>query len=229
MQEQKWFGAWTGAVATPNLDPKASVRLSTTNNVTQTGVVMIDGVVPSVGDRVLVKSQTIPSQNGIYVVDSGNWPRASDMAAASTAAGAFMFVEEGTVNADKGFVCTSDSGADVVGTNSLTFSMYTDVAQTVTTVTSGAYTVLATDQTLSVTTSQAVTITLPLASSVVAKEFAIGDATGAGAATNKITIAMTSPDTLNGLAGGGLIEVDNGWLIVKAVKGGAYSIIGGTL
>jgi hypothetical protein len=40
---------------------------------------------------------------------------------------------------------------------------------------------------------------------------------------------MTSPDTLNGLAGGGLIEVDNGWLIVKAVKGGAYSIIGGTL
>jgi hypothetical protein len=107
--------------------------------------------------------------------------------------------------------------------------MYTDVAQTVTTVTASAYTVLATDQTLSVTTSQAVTITLPLASSVVAKEFAIGDATGAGAATNKITIAMTSPDTLNGLAGGGLIEVDNGWLIVKAVKIGAYSIIGGTL
>jgi hypothetical protein len=36
-----------------------------------------------------------------------------------------MFVEEGTVSADKGYVCTSDGGSDVVGTNNLVFALFT--------------------------------------------------------------------------------------------------------
>ena len=36
-----------------------------------------------------------------------------------------MFVEAGTTNGDKGFVCTSNVGSDVVGTNNLTFTQFT--------------------------------------------------------------------------------------------------------
>jgi hypothetical protein len=51
--------------------------------------------------------------------------RADDLAAGSDAAGASMFIQEGTLNADKGFVCTSNSGSAVVGTDALTFSQFT--------------------------------------------------------------------------------------------------------
>ena len=40
-----------------------------------------------------------------------------------------MFVQEGTANGDKGFVCTSDSGSDVVGTNNLTFTQFSGAGQ----------------------------------------------------------------------------------------------------
>ncbi len=46
------------------------------------------------------------------------------MAAASSCANAYMFVEEGTANADIGFVCTSDDGSDIAGTDDLVFSQF---------------------------------------------------------------------------------------------------------
>ena len=51
------------------------------------------------------------------------------MAAGSDAAGAFMFVESGTVNGDNGFVCSSDKGSAVVGTNNLTFVQFSGAGQ----------------------------------------------------------------------------------------------------
>lgn len=107
------------------LDPKDSCKVATTANITLSGTQTIDGVSVSAGDRILVKDQSSSSSNGIYICDAGSWSRASDMAAGSAAAGASMFIEQGTVNGDKGFVCTSNKGADVVGTNDLTFSQYT--------------------------------------------------------------------------------------------------------
>ena len=110
--------------ARAGLDVKDSVRAATTANITLSGAQTIDGVAVVAGNRVLVKDQTTASQNGIYVAAAGAWTRASDMAAASTAAGNFVFVEEGTSNADTGYVCTSNAGADVVGTNSLSFTVF---------------------------------------------------------------------------------------------------------
>ena len=107
------------------LDPKDSCKVATTANITLSGTQTIDGVSVSADDRVLVKDQSTASENGIYICAAGSWSRASDMAAGSAAAGASMFIEQGTVNGDKGFVCTSNKGSDVVGTNSLTFSQYT--------------------------------------------------------------------------------------------------------
>ena len=41
----------------------------------------------------------------------------------------FTFIEQGTVNADNGFVCTSNKGSAVVGTNNLTFAQFSGAGQ----------------------------------------------------------------------------------------------------
>ena len=109
------------------LDVKDSCVAATTGNITISTALnngdAIDGVTLSTNDRVLVKDQSTPSENGIYVVGSSP-ARATDLAAGSDAAGMFTFIEQGTVNADNGFVCTSNKGSAVVGTNSLAYSQF---------------------------------------------------------------------------------------------------------
>ena len=114
------------------LDVKDSCVAATTANITISTALnngdTIDGVTLSTNDRVLVKDQSTASQNGIYVVGSSP-ARAADLAAGANAAGFFTFVEKGTVNADNGFVCTSDSGSAVVGTNNLTIAQFSGAGQ----------------------------------------------------------------------------------------------------
>ena len=114
------------------LDVKDSVKAATTANITIATALnngdTLDGVSVSTNDRVLVKDQSSASENGIYIVGSSP-ARADDMAAGSDAAGAFMFVESGTVNGDNGFVCSSDKGSAVVGTNNLTFVQFSGAGQ----------------------------------------------------------------------------------------------------
>jgi hypothetical protein len=85
----------------------------------------IDGVTLVTGNRVLIKNQADPIENGIYTVNSSGAPsRSTDLNTGSSSAGAFTFIEKGTVNSDTGYVCTSDIGSDTVGTNSLTFVQF---------------------------------------------------------------------------------------------------------
>jgi len=110
--------------ARSGLDVKQSVRAATTANITLSNTQTIDGVALSVGDRVLVKDQNAASQNGIYVVASGSWTRATDFDAPSeVTSGVFTFVESGDVNSDCGFVLTTD-GAVTVGTTALVFTLF---------------------------------------------------------------------------------------------------------
>ena len=116
------------------LDVKDSVVATTTANGTLSTAFAngqsIDGVTLQTGDRILIKNQTTQSQNGIYNVNASGAPsRATDMATGSNAAGAFVFVEEGTVNAENGFTCTTDTGSAVVGTNNLTFAQFSGAGQ----------------------------------------------------------------------------------------------------
>ena len=106
------------------LDVKDSVKVATTANITLSGTQTIDGVAVSADERVLVKDQSTASQNGLYLCKASAWARTSDLAAGANAAGMFTFVEQGTVNADNGFSCTSNSGSAVVGTNNLTFAQF---------------------------------------------------------------------------------------------------------
>ncbi len=112
------------------LDVKDSCRAATTANITLSGTQTIDGVALSAGERVLVKNQTTGSENGIYtVVSGGSWTRASDAdTSAKVTSGMFTFVEEGTTNADSGWVLTTD-GAIVLGTTSLSFTQFSGAGQ----------------------------------------------------------------------------------------------------
>lgn len=101
--------------------PKESVRVATTIAGTLASSFengdTIDGIVLVTGDRILIKNQAAPETNGIYTVNSSGAPtRALDANTAGKLAAAFVFVEEGTTNGDKGFVTTFDSN-DVLGTD----------------------------------------------------------------------------------------------------------------
>ena len=116
------------------LDIKHSVQAATTGNITIATALnngdTLDGVTLSTNDRVLVKNQNTASENGIYKVGSSP-ARVDDLAAGVDAAGAFTFVEQGTVNGDNAFVCSSDKGSAVVGTNNLTFVQFSGAGQVI--------------------------------------------------------------------------------------------------
>ena len=131
------------------LDVKASVRYATTANVAGTynngagtitagsnGAFSIDGQVPTAGDRILLKNQSTTTQNGIYTVTtvgSGSaayvLTRTPDADAASEiTGGAFVFVEEGTANADNGYVFTHN-GEPTLGTDAITVAQFSGAGQ----------------------------------------------------------------------------------------------------
>jgi len=103
--------------ARQGLDVKQSVRVATTAAINLSSDLnngdTIDGVTLVTGDRVLVKNQSTALENGIYVATaSGAASRSSDAnGTADTGelkSGTFTFVEEGTVNSDKGFVVSTN-------------------------------------------------------------------------------------------------------------------------
>ena len=108
------------------LDPKASCVAATTANITLSGTQTIDGVALIAGDRCLVKDQTLSQDNGIYLVAAGAWTRATDMDTWAEVPGAFTFIEQGTLYADTGWVCTSNAGG-TLGTTPITWVQFAGV------------------------------------------------------------------------------------------------------
>jgi hypothetical protein len=130
--------AYVDAAAT-GLDVKESVRVATTAvvNLMSPGAT-IDDVALAPGDRVLVMNQQdqatpLGQQNGIYVWDSAATPmtRSSDAGGGATptvvTAGMFTFVEEGTVNRDRGYVLITDNPI-VLDTTPLEFTQFSGAA-----------------------------------------------------------------------------------------------------
>lgn len=110
--------------ARSGLDIKNSVRAATITNITLSNTQTIDGVPLSIGDRVLVKNQTAAEENGIYIVASGSWTRSTDAdQPAELNPGTFVFVEEGSINSDVGFVVVSD-GALLIGTDPIEWTLF---------------------------------------------------------------------------------------------------------
>lgn len=107
------------------LDRKQSVRVATTANIVLSGAQTIDGVAVIAGDRVLVKSQTLAKDNGIYVAANGAWARAKDAdASVDVTSGLSVPVEEGATLANTFWQLVTD-GVIVLGTTALTFQNVT--------------------------------------------------------------------------------------------------------
>lgn len=105
------------------LDTKASCVAGTTANITLSGTQTIDGIAIVAGDRVLVKNQTLPAENGIYVASASAWARSSDMNTWAEVVSAYSFIETGTTLADTGWVVTSDAGG-TLGTTAITWTQF---------------------------------------------------------------------------------------------------------
>ena len=136
------------------LDTKPSCKLATTANLTATynngtagvgatltnsgtqGTLTLDSTAANLNDRVLVKDQTDATQNGIYTVTnvggaSTNWvlTRATpEDQPAELSGGAFVFVEEGVLNANNGYTFTH-TGAPTFGTTNLDVSQFSGAGQ----------------------------------------------------------------------------------------------------
>jgi len=110
---ERGFYTWNGAAVPMSRisddDPTTDyylprVRIATTANIADLNnpaVGSIDGVYLSDGDRILVKDQTVPAQNGIYVWKAANQPmtRASDANTAAELTGLVVEVQQGIQNA----------------------------------------------------------------------------------------------------------------------------------
>jgi len=95
------------------LDAKASCVYSTTNNISLSGLATQAGgdwaSSLTAGDRILVKNQSAPAQNGIWIADAAAWTRAPDMNDWAEVPHAFTFIQDGATLADTGWVCTAAS------------------------------------------------------------------------------------------------------------------------
>lgn len=135
------------------LDVKDSVRVASTANISVTysatggtsargqitgATDSIDGVTLVASDRILLKNQSTEAQNGIWSVATvgtganGVWDRAADFDAdVEVTPGAFTFVEEGTVNADSGWVLTTNAPIVIGGASgtSLTWAQFSGAGQ----------------------------------------------------------------------------------------------------
>jgi len=104
--------SYVDAIAT-GLSWKQTATAATTADIDLTtgGLLTVDGVTVTDGQRVLVKDQAAPEENGIYVAHAGAWVRATDMDATTPINeinGAAVFVEQGTLFADTAWVQFND-------------------------------------------------------------------------------------------------------------------------
>ena len=96
------------------------------------GAISVDGVTLVANNRVLVKDQSDAKQNGIYFVstvgDGSNaavLTRALDAdSSADVTGGLFTFIEEGSTNADAGFVLSNVTGSATLGTTNIGFTQF---------------------------------------------------------------------------------------------------------
>jgi hypothetical protein len=188
------------------LDIKASVKAATTENGALATAFddgsVIDGVTLATGDRILIKNQTDATANGIYVVAASGAPtRSTDMNAAAEFPGAFTFVEQGTTNADTGYVCTNNSV--VVGTTEITFAQFSGAGSYVAgnglTLTGNSFSInttitadLSTAQTFTNKTLTSPTITTPVVTGLTLNDSSIVFE-GSSADAHETTLTVTNP------------------------------------
>lgn len=105
---------------------KSPCLVATTGPISLSGMQAIDGVtVGSASERVLVKDQTDPRQNNIYLASSGNWTLAQDAGGNTDwTQGTQVFVAGGSLDAGAIYQQTTPYPV-IIGTSPLVFSQVT--------------------------------------------------------------------------------------------------------
>jgi len=106
-------------------DFKESVRVATTANINLASMpATVDGVTLAANDRILVKNQTIGTQNGVYSHrgTAKQAKRTPDSQRGQWSPGAEIGVEEGTVNSDSKWVLSNDK-ANMDASDDLVFAL----------------------------------------------------------------------------------------------------------
>jgi hypothetical protein len=156
----------TTANLTGTYNNGSSSGVGATFTLTATGRLSFDGGNVSTNDRVLLKNQTTDLQNGIYVVTnqgsagvSAILTRASDYDnSAEITNGDVVFCTAGTQNTGVTFVNSMTASPTVIGTSSITFSVYTSAS--LPTQTGNAGYLLTTDGTVPSWTNSVTNLTL---------------------------------------------------------------------
>ena len=104
------------------LKTRIITRVATTANINLSNALengdTLDGITLATGNKVLVKDQTDATENGIYnVVASGAATRDTDYDTVAELAGQLVIVQEGSSNADKIFLCTTDNSGSIGSVN----------------------------------------------------------------------------------------------------------------
>ena len=114
-------------VMAQGLDVKDAVRAATVGNVALAAPgAAIDGITLASGDRILVKDQTAPAENGVYVYATATTPmvRAADADQdAEVKTALYVFVNEGVAQQNTGWLLTTPNPI-TVGTTNLMFSKF---------------------------------------------------------------------------------------------------------
>ena len=111
------------------LKTRIITRVATTANINLSNALengdTLDGVTLATNDKVLVKDQTDATENGIYkVVASGAASRDPDFNTVAELAGQLVIVQEGSTEADRIYLCTTDNSG-TIGSVNITFSRVT--------------------------------------------------------------------------------------------------------
>jgi len=119
------FASANGFLTGGTSDAKESVVCATTANGTLATAFengdTVDGITLATGNRILIKNQSAPAENGIYTVNASGAPtRATDFDSWTEIVGAFVSVESGTVNAGTQWLCNVVSGG-TLGTTAINF------------------------------------------------------------------------------------------------------------
>jgi len=243
--------AYVDSVAN-GLDVKESVRLATAaalaavtyNNGNGTltadanGALTIDGVATVANDRVLIKNQASAVQNGIYkvtTIGSGSaafvLTRSPDAdTAAELTGGTFFFVEEGTANADNGYVATHN-GTPTFGSDSITFAQFSGAGQIsagdALTKTGNQIDVAVDDSSIEVSSDalrvKALGITNAMLAGSIATAKLAGSITNAKLSNSTISVAADS-GTTNAVDLGDTLTVSGGEGIDSSVSGDTLTI-----
>ena len=118
--------AYVDSVAS-GLDVKHAARAIAVGPISLTGAQTVDGVSLIAGDRVVVTGQngtTASADNGIYIVGTP-WTRALDFDEPSEVQGGeFVFIKEGTIYADTGWVVALPNSPATIGTTPIIFTQF---------------------------------------------------------------------------------------------------------